>query len=488
MVKNKIKVNIAIMNNKQNNKTTARLWKLWGLLLLLAAGCGDTTYDVHVPENGITLVQPADQSVFDLNDLSEYTFGWNKSDRTNDFVILLSSSPYLLLDHPDAPDVIHVGNNDSYTMNFSEFDQDLAVFGMKAGKQATFYWAVKSANEVMPTLTTPAASEIRSFTVKRLESKLVEPIDRFRLSLDYEKPDNICTFRWDALGQEGNDFSIIFSASPRFTPANTVEFPVGAARNNIDMTHANLQSIIAPLGVDIFNTNQVFWNILNKTTGERVSLASGTLLLNGMLIFIDKRGSEEITYRVTRIKYSDGEEVIWLADNLKATRYPDGSPIDQTNDLFWALPKSGDKTLSVEMMEACGGHYAFDIRMNVLPVGWRLPTREEFEKLYREASLAPGGYNVLKDPVFYAGGIKPDVGHENEWKLNLIANGRFLNWSKNDYVGAGDTQVALHYANPRVEDGGTPEDFNKTIMHDGGNQLWFNGNSKWAPVRAIYGR
>jgi uncharacterized protein (TIGR02145 family) len=474
------------MNNKRNNKTTASLWKLWGLLLLLAAGCQDTTYEVRVPENGITLVQPADQSVFDLNDMSEYTFVWNKGDRSDDLVILLSSSPYLLLDHSDAPDVIHVGGNDSHTMNFSEFDQYLAVFGMRAGAQATLYWAVKPANEVVPTLTTPAASEIRSFTVKRLESKLIEPIDRLRLSLDSEKQDSICTFRWDALGQEGNNFAIIFSATPRFAPANTVEFPVGAAKNSIDMTHAELQSIIAPLGGDIFNTNQVFWNILNKTTSERVSLASGTLLLDGMLIFIDKRGDEEITYRVTRIKYSDGEEVIWLADNLKATRYPDGSPIDQTEDLFWALPKSEDRVLSAEMMEACGGHYAFSIRRNVLPNGWRLPTREDFEKLYREASLAPGGYNVLKDPVFYAGGIRSG-GYENEWKLNLVASGRFLSYNRDTYVAAGGAWTVFHYANPRVEDGGTATDFDKTIMHDGGSQLWFPADSRWAPVRAIYG-
>jgi uncharacterized protein (TIGR02145 family) len=472
------------MNNKRNNNTTARLC-LWGLLLLFAAGCEQTTYEVRVPENGITLVQPADQSVFDLNDMNEYTFVWNKGDRTDDLVILFSSSPYLLLDHPDAPDVMSVGNTDSYTIDFTTFDQFLATFGMKAGAQATFYWAVKPANDVVPTLTTPAASEIRSFTVKRLASKLIEPVDRFRLSLAYEKPDSIRTFRWDAVGQEGSNFSIIFSASPRFAPANTVEFPV-VGGSSINMTHAELQSIIAPLGVDPFNTNQVFWNVLNKTTGERTSLASGTLLLDGMLVFVDKRGSEEITYRVTRIKYSDGEEVLWLADNLKATYYPDGTPIE-TENLRWALPISGDNTLSPEMIEACGGHYAFDIRFNVMPTGWRLPTREEFEKLYREASLVPGGYNVLKDPVFYANGIKPADGHENEWKLNLVANGRFI-INSNSYVDAGGRQVVFFYANPRIEDGSRPEDFNKTIMHDGGSQLWFNYDTKWAPLRAIYGR
>ena len=50
-----------------------------------------------------------------------------------------------------------------------------------------------------------------------------------------------------------------------------------------------------------------------------------------MMRFIDVRGDEKITYRVVRIFYSDKTSLVWLADNLRATKYADGTDIEANN-------------------------------------------------------------------------------------------------------------------------------------------------------------
>ena len=57
-----------------------------------------------------------------------------------------------------------------------------------------------------------------------------------------------------------------------------------------------------------------------------------------MLIFTDIRGDEKITYRVAKVKYSTGEEVVWLAENLRTTKYPDGTDISLANGDYWNAP------------------------------------------------------------------------------------------------------------------------------------------------------
>ncbi|MDR1719177.1 MAG: hypothetical protein LBR67_03530 [Dysgonamonadaceae bacterium] len=458
-------------------------YSLFGLILAVAgmASCKETVYEVSIPETNIMLLAPENNSYFDLNEISSYTFQWNAGGKDDDYVILFSPDSNLLKDPiHNAWDVIEAGNVTSYTLNADDWDRYLATWGMKTGTEAVFYWAVKP--QTADYSLSPAASEIRRISVKRLISKLSFPNDRFLISLSYENPDSTCRFQWESDGTSDN--LLVFSASPQFAENNTVSFPAGI--NSCTLSHSQLQTIIGQLKIDPYRKNSIYWNVRNSSTRKLLSPASATLLLEGMFIFIDKRGNEEITYRVTRLTYSDGEEVIWLADNLRATNYPDATPIESEN-LLWAANSSGTTEFSPEEQFAFGGHYAFAIRHKVAPTGWHIPTKEEFQKLFREASLAQGGYNVLKDPVFYKNGIIPANGHVNDWKLNLVASGRYLEWNTSLYLEAGGKYVVFHYADPSTDDGGTVGPDNKTIMHDGGDQLWYPPYSKWAPIRVIFG-
>jgi uncharacterized protein (TIGR02145 family) len=466
--------------------------KQYFLFLLLTGwaltGCQDTLYQIPIPETGITLTQPDDRTVIDLNHFLEYTFGWDKGDQEGDFVIMFSSSPYLLPDNPlEGPDLVPVGDADSYTMNYNEFDQRMAVLGMKAGSTRTLYWAVKPQSDNY--LMLPAASEIRSFSITRLASKLSAPEDRFRLALSTDNPDSTCTFQWDNTGHTAA-LSIVFSADPSFA-SGEASFPAGTGTRQVALKHSQLQTLINTLNIDPFKMNRLYWNVRNQSTGQFVSLASSTLLLDGMMILTDIRGGESITYRVTKITYSDGEEVVWLAENLRATNYPDGTPIG--DQMTWAPNAWGpslSKAFSQDEIDAFGGHYHFDVRMQVVPTGWHLPTREELEKLCREALLAPGGYNVLLDPVLFTFAIKEQDGHVNDWKMNFVPAGRYLYSSNPIYYVREDPAVALvlQYANPKTTDGSTEVDVNKTIMfHVPAGQFFFNPESPFATIRAVYG-
>ena len=82
-----------------------------------------------------------------------------------------------------------------------------------------------------------------------------------------------------------------------------------------------------------------------------VSRSSGVLNMTEMMRFIDVRGDEKITYRVVRIFYSDKTSLVWLADNLRATKYADGTDIEANN--FKKTPAS----LGEGRVKAYGVHY-----------------------------------------------------------------------------------------------------------------------------------
>ena len=75
-----------------------------------------------------------------------------------------------------------------------------------------------------------------------------------------------------------------------------------------------------------------------------------------MMRFIDVRGDEKITYRVARISYSDGTSLVWLADNLRTTKYPDGTDIESNNY------KNTPESFGEGRVKAYGVHYHYDIR------------------------------------------------------------------------------------------------------------------------------
>lgn len=460
-----------------NKNTTMKQLTAWIVLLSgILSGCTEN-YRVLIQETHVRLLAPASGATFDLNDLNEeYRFSWEPDGQP--YMLVLSRSPYLL-----DPYAIEAGDTGNYTIDYRTLDQQLALFNQKAGETEQFYWSVKPSGNLKI-----AASEIFPLTIKRLESRLNGPADRYRLSLNCDEPDTPCTFSWESEGlSEADSYELVFATNPQFEQGAVDAFDTDDNRQVI-LTHAELQMLIDALDLDPFNMNTLYWNVRNKSTGEYVSLAPATLLLDGMLIFTDPRDGE--VYRVTKLTYSDGEEVIWFADNYRGTRFTDGRELG-VNDVLWPtdeelLNAQNGIPVPEEQIEAYrrayGGHYRFEIRNDIAPEGWHLATNEEFVKLFNEAALAEGGVVVLKDPVYYAGGIQPTDTNVNAWRMNMTAAGRYLEWG--EYIAFNREYANFHIATlPSHMQGKS----NVTLLHDGGSQLWYPEQSSHAPVRFVYG-
>lgn len=429
------------------------LYSLLGILLL--AGCKEDKYNVIIPMSDIYLSAPQDGAAIDLDDFSidEYSFSWEKPLENGAKLFLCATRDFKL------PVVIDAGKSTSFALSALNADQAFSQLGIKAGQEAVLYWTVKETGN-----TTAAASDARTIRVKRMSSKLLQPEDMAVVALAENAPETVIQFEWDTREwSESTSYSLCFSLDPEMKQT-VAEQSVGVAAGKSSLTHKELQAILDQLSIKRWTSNSVYWNV-KTDNGQLVSRSSGVLNMTEMMRFIDVRGDEQITYRVARIVYSDGTSKVWLADNLRTTKYPDGTDIEAGN--YMNTPAS----FGEGRVNAYGIHYHFSLRDKISPTGWHMPTIKEYENLFAEAGLADGQWNVLKDPEYYES-VKGKA-HLNEWKFNLCASGQWNDGSVNNHTG--------QYCYLLAAD---EEDY-KCLLHDGGATLWHSWTTG-APARFIY--
>ena len=387
------------------------LYSLLGILLL--AGCKEDKYNVIIPMSDIYLSAPQDGAIIDLNDLSieKYSFSWEKPLENGAKLLICTDRKF------KEPVIIDAGKSTSVAISALTADQSFSQLGIKAGQEAVLYWT-----------------------------------------------ETAVQFEWDTQEwPESTSYSLCFSLDPEMKQT-VAEHSVGVVNGKSSLTHEELQALLDKLSIKRWTSNSVYWNV-KTDDGRWVSRSSGVLNMTEMMRFIDVRGDEKITYRVVRIFYSDKTSLVWLADNLRATKYADGTDIEANN--FKKTPAS----LGEGRVKAYGVHYHYDIRDKIAPKGWRLPTIQEYKNLFAEAGTAEGQWNVLKDPEYYES-VKGQA-HLNDWKFNLCASGQ---WS-------GD--AITNHTGPYCYLLVTDDMSHQCILHDGGATLW----SPWttgAPARFIY--
>ena len=115
---------------------------------------------------------------------------------------------------------------------------------------------------------------------------------------------------------------------------------------------------------------------------------SKSLELTGMMLFNDKRGDEVQTYPVRRVEFMDGSSQIWLCENLRAKKYPDGRDIE--NEQFIPVYNTaGGSGLqpTTEMVRLFGAYYPQSIKTEIVPDGWRLPSQKDYDELFALAGI-----------------------------------------------------------------------------------------------------
>lgn len=244
------------------------------------------------------------------------------------------------------------------------------------------------------------------------------------------------------------------------------EIEVGSS-NPASVTYAQMQEAYESFGVAPFETAVMYWNVKVDSKNVFLSRASSIIYLDGILEFTDVRGDETITYRVTKLHYSNGTSVVWLADNLRTAKYPDGTDVAKTDYIQL------DEDITTERFLAYGRLYSIAVSKKIVPQGWRIPTVSDYQDLFAEARKVPGGPNVLKDDKWY-GTFPRENGHVNEWRMNFNTAGR---WPDSAYEIWGYNQKYLYLIAADMDD--------RVINHDNDPQIWYSAN-KGAAIRLIY--
>lgn len=421
--------------------------------IVFFVGCDKEEYNVNVPMSDIQLVEPIEGASIDLNNIEaeEYVFTWDK-ELENGAVLILGTTEDL-----KQQVQIDAGNSNTFALSVIDADFYFSQLGLEPGEESILYWTVKEKPAY------DAAFEVRTITVKRIAQNLIYPENQALVELSAENEDSEVLFEWSTEGQnEHSKYKLILSLDPKMK-TNVWSYDIPNSNGNISLTHVQLQEAIENMPIKRYDYNQFYWNVLvdDETYVARVA---GEFKMREMMRFIDERGDEKNIYRVTRIYYSDGTSQVWLADNLRTYKYPNGSAIELS--MFMNGLDSWDEA----KRKAYGVYYHNKIRNKIAPSGWRLPLKSEFDKLFQEAALVEGQWNVLKDPDFYTSVIGGE--HLNEWHLNLCSSGQ---WWVSSGLANYDAQYCYFLAS----------DLDGTcVLHDGGAVLW-TPNTDGASVRFV---
>lgn len=431
--------------------------------ILMFAGCEDDyKTDITIPMSSIYLSSPAEGATMDLNDESKdsYEFTWDKASEQGS-VLIFSTTKDLV-----KQVTVEAGTGTNYSIRPAIINLLFSHLGIKAGNEKTLYWTVKDKNNL-----TAAASEVRTLRIKRMESSLTSPEDMASCQLLANATQTKIKFEWDtSIVGKDTECKLLFSLDPEMN--NSVELPI-TGHGSISATHEEVEQTIEKLAIKRYQTNILYWNVRSNTDQEFVSRAANVLYMNDMMRLVDKRGDETITYPVVRVTFSDGTSQVWTAQNLNTTRYPDGTEIE--SEYYRYAPES----LGEDWIKAIGTYYSFVIRDRIIPEGWRIPTEAEWNYLFSEAGKN-GGYNVLKDPVYY---YKDPTGQEhlNEWGLSFTSAGT---WNL-DRDAIELAQEKFYFMAADLGDPATWNDPWRALIHDNSETLWVSW-AKGTVMRYIY--
>lgn len=418
--------------------------------------------DIIIPMSGVYLNSPIEGASMDLNDDSKdsYEFAWDKASEQGS-VLIFSTTKDLV-----KQVTVEVGAGNNYTISALVLNQLLSKLDIESGNEKLIYWTVKDKDNQ-----TAAASEVRSLQAKRMRTVLLVPKDMSTATLLADATQTKLKFEWNASGI-GNDTecSVLLSLDPDMD--KSVELPTKGV-GNISITHEEMEQTIEKLSIKRYQTNTIYWNVRNNKNQSLISRVANTLYIKDMMRLVDKRGDETIIYPVVRVNFSDGTSQVWTAQNMYTTKYPNGTEIE--SEYYRYAPES----LGEDWVKAIGVYYSFVIRDRIIPEGWRLPTEAEWNFLFSEAGKA-GGYNVLKDPVYY---YKDPTGqgHLNEWGLNFTSAGT---WN----LDRDAIELAQEKFYFMASDLGNPATWNdpwRALIHDNSDILWVSW-SKGTVMRYIY--
>jgi len=171
---------------------------------------------------------------------------------------------------------------------------------------------------------------------------------------------------------------------------------------------------------------------------KKAKKISWVLLL--LLCFLKHEGFAQVVYDVDGNEYGTviiGDRV-WMTNNLKVTRYSDGTSIpifDRSNDAGWGANTTGARASYLDSAGISNRYgflyngFAVENSSGLCPAGWRIPTDAEFQDLERKAGMLES--DVVTGPGFRGAdddiaGVLRDTATTGDpkWKTNASSNNR----------------------------------------------------------------
>lgn len=250
------------------------------------------------------------------------------------------------------------------------------------------------------------------------------PEDNGDIKLDY-KPQTLA-FEWEAV--ESLSYKTVFSLSEDLS--SPVDLDLNSTGKDV-LTHEQLDGVMAGLGVKDYHSAKIYWALrASNSSGSRLS-AVRSMQIQRIMAFTDPRDGE--VYRVARIVNSAGEETIWMADNLRATKYSDGTPLAEGHYRF-SLPAADADDYHKEWCRLRGAYYSWTAAVRetekaavgetvqgIAPDGWHIPTQADWVFLINNQPNNSQPAKSMRTKDYWAADMKPEC--DNACGLNIVASG-----------------------------------------------------------------
>jgi len=260
------------------------------------------------------------------------------------------------------------------------------------------------------------------------EFSVLLPDDLEDIELNYEQQDKTLKFEWDAV--ESQKYEVVFSL------AQDLSSPVSVELKNTGkdaLTHKQLDGVLEELGVKAYHAAEVFWAIsASSEKGKTMSGVRSMQLLRFMAPFTDPRDGE--VYRVVRVVDPlTGDAAVWLADNLRARKYTDGTAVDAANIRF-SEPEDGADAYHKEWCRLRGAYYSWNAAVRntqaaaagekvqgIAPAGWHIATREEWVFLINNQPDNNNPAASMRSKQYWDAAMAPEC--NNSFGFNVVSTG-----------------------------------------------------------------
>lgn len=249
--------------------------------------------------------------------------------------------------------------------------------------------------------------------------------DEEELELDYNSPDKKFEFEYQP-GNEDAEYSLLIGMDGSMSGAE--RFVDDDRDGKVSLTYAEFDGLLERLGVKAYRAGRLYWCIEGRI-GESVSDSDiYTISVTRYLKpFVDPRDGEE--YRVMRsVDGTTGDYSIWLADNLRADRYSDGTLLTEDDFKFYTPQEGEDGAIR----DVLGAYYSWIAVMRgdkgaedgekiqgICPTGWHVPTRLEWEYLINNTPDNTNPGEALKDRNYWDAG----AANKNTLGFNIAGAG-----------------------------------------------------------------